>query len=242
MIVGPIVNAGAIVLGSVLGTLFAKHLPDRVKNNLPLTIGCACMAIGISLIVKVSLLPAVILALLIGTIIGEFLSIEDVINNLSSKLKNLINRPKNSTSESENVNAAHNDSVSKFVTLLVLFCVSGMGIFGALAEGINGDPTLLITKSFLDFCVAIIFASTLGLSIALIIIPQLTIQLSLYFLATTIQPLTTPEMLNDFSACGGIIMLAMAFRMCNVKHFPITNMLPSLFFVMPISYLWSYLF
>lgn len=242
MVVGPIVNAGAIALGGVLGTLFSRYLPDRVKNNLPLTIGCACMAIGISLIVKVSFLPAVILALLIGTIIGEFLSIEDGINNLSLKLKNLIDRPKKNSNSSTNASVPHNDFVNKFVTLLVLFCASGMGIFGSLAEGINGDPTLLITKSFLDFCVATIFASTLGLSIALIIIPQLTIQLSLYFLATTIQPLTTPEMLNDFSACGGIIMLAMAFRMCNIKQFPITNMLPSLFFAMPISYLWSYLF
>ena len=55
-------------------------------------------------------------------------------------------------------------------------------------------------------------------------------------------PLTTPAMLADFSACGGIIMLATGLRICGIKIFPIVNMLPALILVMPVSALWARLF
>jgi hypothetical protein len=49
-------------------------------------------------------------------------------------------------------------------------------------------------------------------------------------------------MLADFSACGGVIMLATGLRICGIKIFPIVNMLPALILVMPISALWARLF
>lgn len=51
--------------------------------------------------------------------------------------------------------------------------------------------------------------------------------------------MTTPAMIADFTACGGMIMLATGFRISGIKSFPIGNMLPALVLVMPISYLWS---
>lgn len=53
--------------------------------------------------------------------------------------------------------------------------------------------------------------------------------------------MTTPEMLNDFTACGGILMVATGFRIAGIKSFLIANMLPSMVLVMPFSYLWSHI-
>ena len=106
-------------------------------------------------------------------------------------------------------------------------------------EGMTGDPSILYIKTILDFFTAGIFAITLGYAVSAIAVPQLAIQLSLFFLATLIVPLTTPEMRADFAAAGGLIMLATGFRITGMKSFPVANMLPSLLLIMPISYLWA---
>lgn len=56
--------------------------------------------------------------------------------------------------------------------------------------------------------------------------------------AGLIFPLTTPEMIEDFKACGGILMLATGFRMIKVKMFPTADMIPAMILVMPVSYVW----
>ncbi len=63
--------------------------------------------------------------------------------------------------------------------------------------------------------------------------------LLLFLCAGLILPLTTPEMIDDFKACGGILMLATGFRMIRVKMFPTADMIPGMVIVMPISYLWT---
>jgi uncharacterized membrane protein YqgA involved in biofilm formation len=50
--------------------------------------------------------------------------------------------------------------------------------------------------------------------------------------------MTTPAMLADFTATGGVLMLATGLRISGIKSFPIANMLPAMIIVMPISYLW----
>ncbi len=129
--------------------------------------------------------------------------------------------------------------MNQFIAVLILFCASGTGIFGALTEGMTGDPTILLTKSILDFFTAAIFASTLGYIITAIFIPQLIIFVILFFAATFIMTLISPSMIADFTACGGIIMLATGFRLCGIRHFPTANMLPSLLLVMPFSTAWQ---
>ena len=84
-----------------------------------------------------------------------------------------------------------------------------------------------------------IFACTLGAVVSLIALPQFVIFLLLYLLATVIFPLTTPSMINDFRACGGLIVFVTGFRMIRVKNFPVADMIPSMILVMPISWLWT---
>ena len=65
--------------------------------------------------------------------------------------------------------------MSMLVTIIVLFCASGTGIYGALDSGMSGDHTILISKSILDFFTAMIFGGTLGMVIAVVAIPQCVI-------------------------------------------------------------------
>ena len=103
----------------------------------------------------------------------------------------------------------------------------------------SGDHSILIAKSILDFFTAMIFACQLGAVTALVAVPQLVIFLLLFFCAKLIYPLTTPTMINDFKACGGLIMLATGLRIARLKSFPIADMIPAMVLVWFTSALWT---
>ena len=91
----------------------------------------------------------------------------------------------------------------------------------------------------LDLPTALIFACSLGAVICFIAVPQLVIFLLLFLLAGVIYPLTTPAMISDFKACGGLIVLVAGFRIVKLKMFPTADMIPAMILVMPISWLWA---
>ena len=127
---------------------------------------------------------------------------------------------------------------SLLVTAIVLFCASGTGIYGSIVSGMTGDHSILLAKSILDLPTALIFACTLGAVTSFIAIPQMIIFLMLFALAKVIFPFCTPEMIGDFKACGGVLLLATGFRMMKVKEFPIADMIPAMVLIMPLSRLW----
>lgn len=122
----------------------------------------------------------------------------------------------------------------------MLFCASGLGVVGSLTEGITGDFQLLFVKALMDFFTALIFSISLGIALIAIAIPQLLIQIALILLAKLIMPYMDEIAFADFSACGGIIMIAVGLRIAQIKVFAVVNFLPALLFVVPISYLWRH--
>ncbi|OWR30079.1 hypothetical protein CDO73_13495 [Saccharibacillus sp. O23] len=238
MPVGPLINALAVLLGGLLGAMLGSKVPERLRLNLPLTLGAASMGMGVVMIAKVHTLPAVVLALLLGSVIGESVRLEKGIEWLAGKARGPVDRFFSVQTSSADPEVF----MQQFVGIVVLFCASGTGIFGALNEGMTGDYTVLLSKSFLDFCTALIFATSLGYIVPTVALPQAVILLALFFGAGLILPLTTPEMIADFSAAGGIIMLVTGLRICGIKAFPVANMLPALLLVMPLSHYWTILF
>ncbi len=232
--VGPLVNGAAVVLGSVSGAFLGDKVSENLRQRMPLIFGCASMGMGIAMVVKVQFLPAAILALLLGSILGELIQLEDGIQKVAGSVRGAMDRiitpPVNSLSQDE--------YMEKFIAILVLFCASGTGVFGSMNEGMTGDASMLIVKAFLDLFTAGIFAISLGFPVAVLAVPQFLIQGGLFWGAAAILPMTTPDMIADFSAVGGMIMLATGFRICGIVSFPIANMLPSLLLAMPLSALW----
>ncbi|HAY5378372.1 TPA: DUF554 domain-containing protein [Shigella flexneri] len=236
MVIGPFINASAVLLGGVLGALLSQRLPERIRVSMTSIFGLASLGIGILLVVKCANLPAMVLATLLGALIGEICLLEKGVNTAVAKAQNLFRHSRKKP--------AHESFIQNYVAIIVLFYASGTGIFGAMNEGMTGDPSILIAKSFLDFFTAMIFACSLGIavsviSIPLLIIPLLIIQLTLAWAAALILPLTTPSMMADFSAVGGLLLLATGLRICGIKMFPVVNMLPALLLAMPLSAAWT---
>ncbi len=170
MVIGPFINASAVLLGGVLGALLSQRLPERIRVSMTSIFGLASLGIGILLVVKCANLPAMVLATLLGALIGEICLLEKGVNTAVAKAQNLFRHSRKKP--------AHESFIQNYVAIIVLFCASGTGIFGAMNEGMTGDPSILIAKSFLDFFTAMIFACSLGIAVSVISIPLLIIQLT----------------------------------------------------------------
>ena len=232
---GIIINTLSIALGGIIGALAGKILNERLKTTLNMIFGICAMGMGVASVALMKNMPPVIFSIIIGTAIGVVIKLGDRINGAARGMQKLISRvvkpPKSGLSEEE--------FTSTLVTIIVLFCASGTGIYGSIVSGMNGDHSILIAKSILDFFTAMIFACSLGMVVSFVSVPQFLIFFLLFLLARVIFPLTNDTMVCDFKACGGIILLATGFRMLKLKEFPVADMIPAMLLVMPVSYLWT---
>ncbi|MBQ6222954.1 MAG: DUF554 domain-containing protein [Solobacterium sp.] len=224
MPVGIIINVLSVVLGGLCGSVVKDRLSDTYKDTLNMIFGLSAFGMGISSVVLMRNMPAVIFSVILGTSLGLLIHLGDNINRFVTNLQNKF--------------AGASDNINELITVIVLFCASGTGIYGSLVSGMNGDHSILIAKSILDFFTAMIFACRLGKTVSFIAVPQFIIFMALFLLAGLIIPLTTETMINDFKAVGGFIMLASGFRMLKLKEFPTADMIPSMLLAMPISWLW----
>ena len=222
---GIIINSLSIILGGIAGGLFGDYLRDDFKENLNLIFGLASMVMGISAIMNMVNMPAVIFAVVIGTIVGLALKFGNLIN----KGAGLMEKGLSKITPSKQTGLAHDEFYAQLLTVIVLFCASGTGIYGSLESGMTGDASILISKSILDFFTAMIFSCSLGYIVSMIAIPQFIV---------FILPLTTKAMIGDFKACGGFLMIATGFRIMKLRQFPTADMTPAMILVMPISWAW----
>ncbi len=235
MPIGIIANAMATAIGGLIGAVVGNRMSDHFKENLNMIFGACSMCLGISAITQLENIPAVILSTILGTVIGLCLHLGDKVNAAGRLMQGLINHiiRKNTSSLSEE------DFQSQLLTAIILFVASGTGIYGSIVSGISGDHSIMLAKTFLDLPTALIFACSLGAVVSIIAIPQFLFFLLLFLLAGWIYPLTTPSMINDFKACGGLLILVTGFRILKLKNFPIADMIPALIIVMPLSWIWT---
>ncbi len=235
MPIGIIINGLSIVVGGVLGTLVGGKLKDDFKDNLNLVFGICSMCMGVSTIVLMENMPAVVLSVIIGTVIGLACHLVQRLNGAARMMQGCVSKV---IKAPQGGRLSGEEFMATLVTVIVLFCASGTGIYGSIISGMTGDHSILMAKSILDLFTALIFACSLGMVVSVIALPQVIIFLLLFFCAGLIYPLCTPAMINDFKACGGFIMLATGFRMVKLKMFPTADMIPGMIIVMPISWLW----
>ena len=172
---------------------------------------------GISLIIMLKSLSAVVLALIVGTVIGELLNLEDNLLKGLHKLEQKL--PVNLDDEQMDV----------LISMIILFCFSGTGVFGAMNSAMTGDHSILYAKAVMDFFTAIIFGTTAGYLVGFIAVPQFAVGILLFGGASYILPLVTDTMLANFKACGGIITLAVGLKIA------VLNILPAIAIIFPLS-------
>ncbi len=235
MPIGVIINTLSIFLGGLWGVVVGKALKPELKEKLNMIFGLSSIAMGITTIVLMENMPAVILAVISGTLAGLCLHLGERINQASGIMQRMAFR----LMKSSDCGLQKEEQESLLLTIIVLFCASSTGFYGSVISGMTGDHTILIAKSILDLFTAMIFACSLGAVISMIAVPQFIIYMTLFICAQWILPHTTPAMINDFKAAGGFIMVATGFRMLNLTMFPTADMIPTMVLIMPMSWAWS---
>lgn len=230
---GIITDVCAVALGGLIGALLGGRLSPRCRERLNQVFGVCAMGMGISSIVLMENLPAVVLSAVLGTATGLLLRLEERIQaggrHMEGALRRLLRQDGDGSAE----------RLALLETALVLFCASGTGIYGCLDAGMTGSVTVLMAKSVLDFFTALIFAGTAGPAIGLIAAPQFCVFTLLYLAAGWIGPLATPVMVQDFKAVGGLLLLATGCRIAKLGQFPVGDMIPAMCAAMPLSWGWT---
>lgn len=213
---GTIVNSVAIILGSILGVLLNKGIKDEYKNTIMDGVGLTVILIGIMGALDTENIILMTISMVVGSIIGEALGIEKKLDKLGSSLEKSFGKG--------------NSNFSKgFVTASLVFCVGAMAIVGSLESGLQGNNSTLFAKSILDGISSIIFASTLGIGVGFSALAVFLYQGTITLLASSVRDLLTPEVINEMSAVGGLLIGAIGINILGLKKIKVGNMLPAIF-------------
>ena len=218
--IGTIVCAACIVVGALIGSALGERVKDDTKDTLSNIFGLCSILIGLVSVPFLKNLPVVTLAIIVGTLIGRAIKLGDSVRSGLRKLT------RGAVSED-------------YLTIAVLFCVSGGGYYGAMIEGVTGEHSILLAKAVMEFFTSMIFACKMKGKVAVLGIPQCVIHLIIFFVATWIYPLCSESMIADFKAAGGLLTIAAGFRLLHLTMFPTADMIPALIIVLPLSYAWT---
>ncbi len=190
------------------------------------------MVYAISLFFETQNALIVLGSLLIGILLGEWWRIEDGLTYLGIKLEERFNRSGQGDGSAR--------FIKGFLTSTLLFCIGPMAILGSIQDGLTGDYNTLVVKSILDAFAALAFASSLGVGVLFSSVPVLLYQGTITLLAKQVQMVATPEMMNELSATGGVILAGLAIsNILEIKKIRTGNFLPALLIAPLIVFLLS---
>ena len=216
--IGVITNSLTIIAGSIFGMIFKKYIPKNLGDMLMKALGLCVIYIGISGAFKCENSLILILSMVIGTVIGTLLKFEDRFNAFSEKIGEKLSK------NNKNVNFSEG-----FVNASLLFCVGAMAVVGSLQAGISNDNTLLFTKSLLDGVSSIVFSSTLGIGVLFSSVAVFVYQGAIALFASVIAPFLTDSCVNEMTASGSLLIMAIGFNMLKITKIKIMDMLPAVF-------------
>ena len=215
---GTLVNTFAVIIGASIGLLIKKGIPERIGDSLMKGLGLCSLYIGISGAFKGENTLIMIVSIVVGIIIGEGIDIDSRVNSVVKRIESKFFRKK-----------GKNNIAQGFISASLLFCVGSMTLVGAMNAGLLGDNTMLYTKSAMDFCSSIIFASTLGIRVLLSAIFVLIYQGGLTLLAIYAAPLLNNQVINEMTCVGSLIIIAMGLNILGITKIKLMNYIPAMF-------------
>jgi uncharacterized membrane protein YqgA involved in biofilm formation len=219
VLLGTIVNGICIILGTLLGKLFTR-IPDKTKETVMKVIGLAVFLLGAQMGFKSNEFLIVIISLVLGAVIGEWLDLDRILNNIGIWIE-------------KKVGTGQHGSVSRgFVTATLIFVIGAMGVVGSLDSGLRGDHQVLYTKSIIDGFTSIVLTTTLGIGVLFSAIPVVLYQGTIALFATQIDQFVPADLLEllifEITATGGVMIMAIGLNIIGVTSIRVANLLPGL--------------
>ena len=225
--IATIINAALVLLGSIIGLIFKNKISDRFSTVITQALALCVLGIGISNVLASADTLCVIICLVLGTLIGELLKIEERLDGAGEFLRRKLIKG----------NGGSNSRFTEgFVTATLLYCIGAMAITGSIEAGLNHNYSIIISKGVIDGVTSISFAAAMGVGVAFSIIPLMIYQGTITLLATVVGPYLGEIVIAGMTATGGTLIMGLAVNMLNIPNVKIKvgNMLPAIF--LPIAY------
>ncbi|TGE34127.1 DUF554 domain-containing protein [Desulfosporosinus sp. Sb-LF] len=221
---GTIVNTLAIVFGGVMGLLFGHALPERMKKTVIQGIGLAVLLIGGSMAMQTKNPIIVIMSLVLGGVLGEWVNIELRLQHFGEWLERKFSK-----------NGQESGFTKAFVATSLIYCVGAMAIMGSLESGLTGKHNILFAKSMLDGISALVFASSMGTGVLVSALPVFVYQGGITLAAGLLQGVFSSQVIAEMGATGGLLILGIGFNILEIKEIKVGNLLPAIFIAVPLT-------
>jgi uncharacterized membrane protein YqgA involved in biofilm formation len=213
---GPTINALAIIVCALLGAFVVKGIPERFEEITKKAIGLSIVYVGIKGALDNQRVLLLIMSMVIGAVIGELIDIDKWMNRLGAWAERRMGMVGGSFSKG-------------FVSASILFCTGSMAIVGSMQSGLMGNHETLFAKSILDGSISIVFAASMGIGVVFSAIPVFIYQAGIALASMAVRDLLTPEIINEMSAVGSLLVAAIGFNFLGVKEIKVANLIPAIF-------------
>lgn len=222
VILGAVVNGLCIIFGTLMGKML-RSFPESMKGTVMQAIGLAVCVLGLQMALKGENFLIVIISLVVGTVLGEWMDLEGKLASLGDWLEKKVG-----TKGEGNVSLG-------FVTATLIFVIGAMGVIGALDSGIRGNHDILYTKAIIDGFISLILTTTLGIGVLFSAVPVILYEGLIALFATQINQFVPEALMNEFiiemTATGGIMIFAIGLNLLGVVKIKVANLLPAIFVV-----------
>ena len=213
ILLGSIVNGGAIVVGGRVGLFAGKLLPERLRGSLMAALSLMTIGIAVPGLLKSNNALIPIISMVVGTLIGELLNIESVVNKLGETLQKRFS----------------GSSITEgFVTGSLVFAVGALAVMGPLESGLQHQHSLLFSKSVIDGVASIMFASTMGLGVALSGVTVFAVEGTIAMLAAVVAPYLGDVVVNEITFVGSLLIVGISLNLLGLTKLRILNMTPAI--------------
>ena len=214
---GAVVNFFLVVLGSLVGLIFKKGIPQKLQNALMTGMAFCVLYIGITgLFEEGANILVIIVCFALGAVIGELIDLDKQVNRLGKAIENKF--AKNSNSK----------LADGFVAATLLFCVGAMTIVGSIDSGISGDNSTLYSKSVIDCVAAAVLTSGLGIGVIFAAFSALIIEGGITLLANFVAPVLNETVIAQMSVIGSLLIIALALNMLGITKIKVMNFVPAI--------------
>ncbi len=245
---GTLINVVTVVVGALLGMAAGHRLPERTRSVVTDCLGLVTLLVaGLSCVSVTD--PALVAAvgpgvpvlvvlgsLLIGSIAGSLLRVEERLEGLAGALQTRLARrhtgrgaadTEPDTEPDTEVDPARERFIEGWLTASLLFCVGPLTILGSLSDGLGRGIDQLTLKAVLDGFAALAFASTFGVGVLLSAVSVAVIQGLLTVVGVVLGSVLPDAPIAALTATGGLMLAGIALRLLRIRDVPVGNMLPA---------------
>jgi uncharacterized membrane protein YqgA involved in biofilm formation len=237
---GPLVNAAAIIVCSLVGCFLIRGIPDRFEEIIKKAIGLSIVYVGIKGAMDNQRMLLLIMSMVIGAVIGELINIDKWMNRFGVWAEKKLGMKTGSEGTGDTLSADGTPSKRSFsrgfISASIIFCTGSMAIVGSLQSGLQGNHETLFAKSILDGSISLVFSASMGIGVLFSALPVLVYQGGIVLASLAIRDYLTPEIIREMSAVGNLLVAGIGFnflvpenRGSGFKEIKVANLIPAIF-------------